>query len=144
MVPLFYYSTICKFLKVNFEKIYKETILDVIEHTDGVLITTHKKLCLPIINRMYKKMINGIKFNDIKVCGKLIIDGHHRYVSSLLAGVKLDKAESYRTMATNEYDWRDVEFVEEEWDNDAEIKQWNQLDAEFNNIPLEKIIEITK
>ena len=39
---------------------------------------------------------------------------------------------------------RNVEFVKEEWDTEDKIKRLNELDAEFNNIPLEKIIEITK
>ena len=126
------------------ETINKEVILKAIEKSDYTLITTHKKLCLPIINRIYKKMMHGIKFDDIKVCGTLIIDGHHRYISSLLANIKLDDAKSSKTSATIEYNWIDVEFVKEEWDTEDKIKRLNELDAEFNNIPLEKIIEITK
>ena len=125
------------------DKINKEIILKAIGKSDFILKSTHKKLCLPIINRIYTKMMNGIKFDDIKVCDTLIIDGHHRYVSSLLANIKIDEAKSSKTSATIEYNWTDVEFVEEEWDTEDKIKRLNELDAEFNNIPLEKIIEIT-
>ena len=76
------------------EKIKRENIIKVIQETENVLVTTHNKLCLPIINRIYNKMINGIKFDDIKVFEKVIIDGHHRYVSSLLANIKAQKAQS--------------------------------------------------
>ena len=72
------------------ENINKELILKAIATSDYVLTATHRKLCLPIINRIYKKLINGIKFDDIKACDSLIIDGHHRYVSSLLANIKLN------------------------------------------------------
>ena len=126
------------------EKVNKEMILNAIAASNYILIATHSKLCLPIINRIYKKMINGIKFDDIKVCDRLIIDGHHRYVSSLLANIKLDEAKSSKTSATIQYDWTEVEFVEEEWDTEDKIKRLNELDAEFNNIPLEKLIELTK
>jgi hypothetical protein len=126
------------------KEINKEQILNAIKDSDSVLIATHRKLCLPIINRIYKKMINGIKFDDIKVCETLIIDGHHRYVSSLLANIKLDKAKSSKTSATIEYDWKEVEFVEEEWDTEDKITRLNELDAEFNNMSIEKIIELTK
>ena len=126
------------------KEINKELILNAIAAADYTLITTHRKLCLPIINRIYKKMINGIKFDDIKVCETLIIDGHHRYVSSLLANIKLDEAKSSKTNATIEYDWKDVEFVEEEWDTEDKITRLNEIDAEFNNMSLEKIIAITK
>ncbi len=108
------------------------------------LITTHKRLCVPIINRIYKKMSNGIKFDSIKVCGNLIIDGHHRYVSSILADIELDKVKSLKTSATIEYEWLKVDFVEEEWDTPDKIYRLNQIDAEYNNISIEKIIEITK
>jgi len=30
-------------------------------------------------------MRNDNKFDDIKICDNLVIDGHHRYISSLLA-----------------------------------------------------------
>ena len=126
------------------ENVNKEVILNAIKDSDFILKATHKKLCLPIIIRINKKMINGIKFDDIKVCDRLIIDGHHRYVSSLLANIKLDEAKSSKTTATIEYDWKEVEFVEEEWDTEDKISRLNELDAEFNNMSLEKIIELTK
>jgi hypothetical protein len=44
-------------------------------------------------------MIHGIKFDAIKVCVKLIVDDPHRYVSSLLAKIRLDKAKSSKTSA---------------------------------------------
>ncbi len=125
-------------------EINEKIILTVIEKSNDILITTHNKLCLPIINRIYKKMINGIKFDDIKVCNTVIIDGHHRYISSLLAKIKLDESKSYKTNATVEYKWTDVEFVEEEWDTKDKIKRLNEIDAEFNNMSIEKLIEITK
>jgi hypothetical protein len=88
--------------------------------------------------------MNGVKFDDIKVCDTLIIDGHHRYVSSLLANSKLNEVKSSKTSATIEYDWVEVKFVEEEWDTPEKIKILNELDAEFNNMTIEEIIEMTK
>lgn len=85
------------------EDITKEIILKSLEEKDIQLITTHKRLCIPIINRIYKKMTKGIKFDSIKVCDNLIIDGHHRYVSSILADKKLDQVASSKTSATIEY-----------------------------------------
>lgn len=125
-------------------EINKEIILKAIEESDYILFSTHSKLCLPIIKRIYKKMINGIKFDDIKICNKLIIDGHHRYISSLLANIKLEEVKSSKTSATIEYKWSAVEFVEEEWDTEDKILLLNELDASYNNLTLEKIIEITK
>lgn len=107
-------------------------------------LSTHTKLSIPVINRMYKKMINGIKFDDIKVSDNVIIDGHHRYISSILADIELGRVPSCKTSATNVCEWHKVEFVDEEWDTELKIKRMNELDAKFNNISLEKIFELTK
>lgn len=89
-------------------------------------------------------MVNGILFEHIKVCDNLLIDGHHRYVSSLFAGVKIGMVPSVKTSTTVEYSWGEVDFMLEEWDTAEKIKYLNQLDAKFNNLPIEKIIEMTK
>ncbi|UUW08678.1 hypothetical protein NLG42_21555 [Flavobacterium plurextorum] len=106
--------------------------------------SSHKKLSLPIINRIYKKMINDINFDDIKVCDGLIIDGHHRYISSIIAGIKIGETKSLKTSATKEYNWNEVEFTESEWDTDDKILELNILDADYNSISLEQIIDIIK
>jgi hypothetical protein len=107
------------------------------------LSSTHKKLSIPIIYRIYKKMTVGIQFDDIKVCDDLIIDGHHRYVSSILAGKTLGRVKSSKTSATRTREWEDVKFVEEEWDTPEKIYSLNEDDAEFNNISLDRLIELT-
>jgi hypothetical protein len=86
----------------------------------------------------------GLKFDAIKVYNNLIIDGHHRYISSVLANIELERVTSSKTIATIEYNWADVEFVSEEWDTKEKINRLNEQDALFNNLTLEKIIEITK
>jgi hypothetical protein len=85
----------------------------------------------------------GLKFDAIKTCEKLIIDGHHRYINSLLANIGLDQVQSNKTKATMVYDWKDVEFVDEAWDTSEKIKRLNELDADFNNISIQKIIDMT-
>jgi hypothetical protein len=105
---------------------------------------THQKLSLPIINRIYKKMANGIKFDNIKTCDHLIIDGHHRYVSSLIAKVEIKNSKYPKTIATIEHEWETVVFTETEWDTEHKIQQFNKIDAKLNNMTIERIIEIIK
>jgi len=61
-----------------------------------------------------------------------------------LANSKLNEAKSSKTSVTIECDWAEVKFVEEEWDTAEKIKILNELDAEFNNMTIEEIIEMTK
>lgn len=125
-------------------EIDKKVILKALENSKDILISTHKRLCLPLIIRMYKKMENGIKFDAIKVSDSTIVDGHHRYVSSVLAGLHLPVIKWATTSATIEYDWKDVEFVEEDWDTPEIIQKMNESDAKFNNMSIEQINEIIK
>lgn len=122
--------------------IQEEIIFKALNDKGEVLSSTHSKLSLPIINRIYRKMINGIRFDDIKVCDNLIIDGHHRYISSICADVEIGIINSLKTSAILEYKWQDVQFLDEEWDTAQKIKRLNQLDAKYNNIPIEDIAKM--
>ena len=121
-------------------EIAAETLENFLKQNTLKYLPTHQKLSLPIINRIYKKMRSGIKFEIIKVHENLIIDGHHRYISSELAKIELNKTSYPKTAATIAYKWDDVQFVNEEWDTKHKIQYLNQLDAEYNGLPLEKII----
>lgn len=125
-------------------EITEGTIKDFLKERKLDYLPTHNKLSLPIINRIYKKMINNIKFEAVKVNENFIIDGHHRYISSELAKNEIEKTLYPKTSATIEYSWNDVQFVNEEWDTDYKILYLNQLDAKYNDLSLEKMIEISK
>ena len=125
-------------------KITEEIIRDFLKENKLEYLPTHNKLSLSIINRIYKKMINGIKFEIIKINENFIIDGHHRYISSELAKKEIEKTVYPKSSATIEYSWNDVQFVSEEWDTDYKILYLNQLDAKYNDLTLERIIEISK
>ena len=122
-------------------KEYEETIL---KDQKITLKSTQKKLCFPIINRIYKKMKSGIKFSAIKVDENLIIDGHHRYIASIMAEVPLELSPSNMTSATTIIDWSQILLDSEDWDTTAKINMLNAIDAEFNNISFEKLDELTK
>jgi len=124
--------------------ITNELIRNFLDNYSVAFKSTHHQLSLPIINRIYKKMVHGIKFEDIKICDDLIIDGHHRYISSLIAGVKIGITKYPKSSATITYDWKTIDFTETEWDTEYKIQHLNELDAEFNNITIDKINEIIK
>ena len=125
-------------------EITDQTIKAFLENNELQYLPTQGKLSLPIINRIYKKMLFGIKFDIIKVNDNIIIDGHHRYISSELAKTVIEKMTYPRTSATIEYSWNDVHFVNEEWDTEYRILDLNKLDAKHNDLSLEKMIEISK
>jgi hypothetical protein len=126
------------------EAITEKIIQDYLSNNKIEFKSTHHRLSLPIINRICKKMKNGIKFDDIKIFENLIIDGHHRYISSLITAFEIGKSNSHKTVATNVYEWDTVDFIDIEWDTEDKIQYLNELDAVFNNVSIEKIIEMTK
>ena len=97
----------------------REIIVDFISNNKIELASTHTRLCLPIINRIFKKMSAGIKFSEIKVENNLICDGHHRYIGSLLANFSLERIQGNVTSATTQIDWTSVIFEDEDWDTEA-------------------------
>lgn len=105
-------------------------------------IATQTKLSIPIIFRMCQKMAHDIKFDNIKVCDNLIIDGHHRYLSALIMEFDLGKVESSATSTTKPVAWNTIEFDEQDWDTAAKIAHLNELDAKYNNLEIEFIKQI--
>jgi hypothetical protein len=104
---------------------------------------TQPKLCAPIISRICRKMEHGIKFEDIKVCDDLIIDGHHRYLSALMTNFEIGQVFSHKTSATKAIDWNGIEIDENDWDTSAKISHFNELDAKYNNLEVEFVNRIT-
>lgn len=86
----------------------------------------------------------GIKFAEIKIDNGLICDGHHRYIASLLANVKIATTQSLRTSASQEISWQLVNFDENDWDSTIKINLLNQQDASYNDISLETLMEMLK
>lgn len=123
------------------ERITKEIVVEFIRNNEIELSSTHTKLCLPVINRLFRKMSAGIKFSGIKVENKMICDGHHRYIASIMANFPLKRIPGSVTSATMAVHWALVNFEDEDWDTPAKINMLNEQDAAYNNMPIEKIVE---
>ena len=89
-------------------------------------MATQSKLCIPIINRLCQKMSYGIRFDDIKTFENLIIDGHHRYLSSLMVNFNIGQVLSNKTSGTKPVEWSIVEFDENDWDTASKISYLNE------------------
>jgi hypothetical protein len=124
--------------------ISKLDIQKLIHQNQFELSSTQSKLCLPIINRIYKKMKAGMIFSGIKVDNELISDGHHRYIASLLANNPLERFTTNSTSATMVTPWQSVIFEDVDWDTQSKIDMLNLQDADYNGITLEKVIEMLK
>ncbi|MCU0421433.1 MAG: hypothetical protein MUC81_01385 [Bacteroidia bacterium] len=134
----------CPQERVSLKQISLEIVTDFVKQSEIELQSTHDRLCYPIIERICKKMSIGIKFAGIKVDDDVIIDGHHRYLASLLVGITLDRHPSNKTSATKISNWKTVDFVEEDWDTEDEILILNKKDADYNDMTIEELNELLK
>jgi hypothetical protein len=62
----------------------------------------------------------------------------------LIAKFEIGMAISHKTSATIEYEWNSVDFTLTEWDTQDKIQYLNELDADFNNVSIETMLEMTK
>jgi hypothetical protein len=85
----------------------------------------------------------GIKFDDIKTCDNLIIDGHHRYLSSLIVKFNIGRVLSQKTSGTRPVEWRIVELDEDDWDTPSRISYLNEQDAIYSGVDVEIVKQIT-
>lgn len=125
------------------QEITAEFLKRFIGGNDIPLVATQTKLCIPIIFRMCRKMSHGIRFDDIRVCDNLIIEGHHRYLSALISDFTLGRVPTNSTSSTTPIAWDLVEFDENDWDTPAKIAYLNKLDAEYNGLEIDFVARLT-
>jgi hypothetical protein len=68
----------------------KEQLIELMHSGKLELISTHEHLSLPVIERIHKKMTLKLLFGSIQVAENVIINGHHRYLASMLANYTLE------------------------------------------------------
>ena len=125
------------------DRITADQVKQFIQSNSIELAPSQKKICVPIVNRIYQKMKHGIKFDVIKVVDELVVEGHHRYLSALLADFEIGRVPGVRTAATHEFNWSEVELDINDWDTAAKIEYLNLQDAEFNNVEIEILRKLT-
>lgn len=93
------------------------------------LNATQTKLCFPIIQRIHLKMRHGIPFSNIAVCDSLIINGHHRYICSMLLKNEIGRSTWTSSPTTAGYSWTDIEIDTADWEREEEIDEHHETDA---------------
>ena len=107
------------------------------------LSPSQKSVSFPIVERICRKMRLGVKTRSIQVAeGSIIVDGHHRYLASLLEGVELDMVDCPLSSAKDFTYWGLVELVDEDWDTPYTIDKLNRQDAKFSGMTIERLMEL--
>ena len=93
------------------------------------LYPTQNKLCFPIIRRIHHKMNLGVPFDDIHVDKELLIDGHHRYICSLLLKKNINSNLWASPSKIIVYEWPQIEIDPNDWEKMELIQRHNLADA---------------
>lgn len=102
--------------------------------------TNQSKICLKVIERIYRRVNEGFYFGDVKVDFKenLIIDGNHRYIAYNLAETKFNLIPSIKNFS-DKYPYKEIKNIEvdkvNDWDlNNPKTKQFCSDDFIYNDI----------
>lgn len=120
----------------------KEEIQAILNEDKFELKSTQTQLSLPLLNRLAKKMSIGLSFPEINICEGMIINGHHRYIASYLTKFSIGRTPANKVRSTTVVDWKSVKIIEIDYDRPEEIDGFLELDAKYNNISLEELIEL--
>lgn len=119
------------------QEISLENVRDLLDSGSLGLIATQGEICLPILQRIFKKMNLGINFENIRVNDSRIVDGHHRYVCSILSRREIGIDDWPIPSTAINYRWKEVIVNEEDYEDADMIRKHNIRDAELNNVDID-------
>lgn len=127
----------------NLTTMIRDEVVDLMQSGKIQLRPSQKGISYPIVERIYKKMKADIQFASIQVAHRsVIVNGHHRYLASLLAGIEMDMVECPLTSAKRITTWESIELFDQDWDTVERIDRLNGQDAQFNGMTLEELMNL--
>jgi len=113
-----------------------KNVRDLLDSGSLELVATQVEICFPILQRIYKKMKLGITFDNIRVNGSRIVDGHHRYICSILSEIEIGKNVWPIPSTAVNFSWDEVIINEDDYENAEMILKHNIRDAELNDVDI--------
>ncbi len=77
----------------------------------------------------------------IKVDEQLIVDGHHRYLASKIAGTSIEYRRWTKADSVMGCNWSEIVIVTDDWYNNTLLKETYRYYANFNNQKLDEFIK---
>ena len=110
--------------------------------------TNQSKVCLRVIERIYRRVNDGFYFGDVKVDlnESLIIDGNHRYIAYSLANIEFGLIPSVKNFCDN-FPYKEIKDIEVDIENDWDLNNPRTIrfcDDDFINNDIEKYIRKQK
>ncbi len=106
------------------DEINLKTVEDLLKSDSLELVATNQgAINLPILQRINKKMKLGIKFDNIRVNDSRIVNGHHRYICSILSETEIGIDEWAIGSTAVDYEWSCFTVVEADYEDEDQMKE---------------------
>ena len=125
------------------ETISMDELKQFLKYGNFPLQPTQQRICLPIIQRIYRKMQIGVKFENINVDNLLLINGHHRYICALLLQKELSTNDWKSPPNVMKLLWIDIVIDSNDWESTEIIKRHNLSDAARSEIDIKVLEDLT-
>ncbi|MCF6308235.1 MAG: hypothetical protein L3J09_09785 [Flavobacteriaceae bacterium] len=119
------------------DEINLKIVVDLLNSGSLNLIATQERICLPMLQRIYKKMKFGIEFDNLRVNDSRIVDGHHRYICSVLIELEIGMNDYPIASTSVNCNWEDIEIDDIDYETEDQIQDHNIRDSELNNVEID-------
>ncbi len=143
MRPLFGTKDLIYLKHITVQTISIDELRDFLNSFEFPIRPIQKKICFPIIQRIYRKTIIEVQFENINIDNSLLINGHHRYLCSLLSFKNIDTNKWKSPSQIAPLQWNEIEIDLEDWESIEIINRHNFLDAARNNIDVKTLEDLT-
>lgn len=96
-------------------------------------------MCLPIIQRIYHKMVLGVKFDYINVSGDSVINRDHRYICCVLLKRPVQQNSWASPSHMTIYRWPDIFVDVNDWESKEMIARHNIKDAARSGLAINSL-----
>lgn len=106
-------------------EITHEQVQDFLIRNSFDFIPGQNEISFPIIQRIHRRLQNGLRFDPIKVTTDGIIsDGHHRYVCLSILGIEIETIKAAKNHNQTTYQWDKICLEIKDYDSPDKIKEF--------------------
>ncbi len=109
------------------KKLTIEEVKTFIKNTPLNYLAIQPSVSFPILQRIHRRLQNGCNFSPIKINEGIIVDGHHRYICTLILERKVEEVPGGEN-ATKQvtYEWSKVLVDEADFDTEDERNDYEE------------------
>lgn len=105
-------------IEITQEEVEKFLIETKFDHEPGQI-----EISFPILQRIHRRLQQGLSFGAIKISNGRIVDGHHRYICHKLLNLDIETTVGGTNTKYVEFVWSKVNLTADDYDDD-DARKW--------------------